>query len=276
MRLITSPPLPRSLSLAARHGGDGDSDSSGSDSDEDHGDNDEETSASLTSSSSPSATSTGSSTNTSRPPPTTTVTSTSSTTPSSASPPLPPTPTPSSPTIQLTTPSNVTTCQDMTLSWSYVGSGGVPLTISVDGVPPQNNTVSHTLTTTTPSTDQRFSWTPVDVPEGQYTISATDTPHTFGIAAKSQPFFVVAGSNVSCLTGSSSSSTAPSPTASSTATRTSPASRPISKGDEIGVIVGVIAGILLLVSAFVVPRIRKWLARRRAVRSRQEGPYYLF
>ncbi|OCB89690.1 hypothetical protein A7U60_g3168 [Sanghuangporus baumii] len=96
-----------------------------------------------------------------------------------------------------------------------------------------------------------LSWTQADVPEGAYSLLATDTAHSSGIlSAQSSSFFVQAGSDSSCLNQSSTVSgsvSQPVDTAGSTSNDTAdpPDSPQSSRSMSIGAIVGTIAGILV-------------------------------
>lgn len=134
-------------------------------------------------------------------------------------------------------------------------------------------------------------WNHVDVPVGAYVAVAFDTQRTTGINAQSLPFFVLNGSNTSCLntitsTSLHQTSTFPptSSTSSTSAVQTSsvaemtPMPGGLSSGALAGTVAGVIVGVLLLLLAFTFPSFwRHSLPRRQSSRaSRPGGPYLLF
>lgn len=161
----------------------------------------------------------------------------------------------------LNNPANTTVCDSLLLSWSYVGQSPISLTLAVQA---QNSPFGDGTTTSLPSLSQprilstnisssaaNFHWNPVDVKEGWYNAQAYDTANTTGISASSSPFFVAQGSDTTCLL-------ALGPTQSSTPNAPQPNdSSHIPIGDIVGIALGVTAGVLGLVTAFVLPRMRK-------------------
>ncbi|KAF5330798.1 hypothetical protein D9619_005828 [Psilocybe cf. subviscida] len=184
----------------------------------------------------------------------------------------PPSPSPgsssSSVVFVINNPANTTVCDSLLLSWSYVGQSPISLTLAVQeqNSPFANNTASalssapssalppRILSTNISSSAADYQWSPVDVKEGWYNARAYDTANTTGISASSSPFFVAQGLDTSCLLalGPTQSST---PTASGSPGPNDATSIPV--GDIVGIALGVTAGILGLITAFVLPRMRK-------------------
>ncbi|KAL7283032.1 hypothetical protein ACG7TL_002456 [Trametes sanguinea] len=202
-------------------------------------------------------------------------------------------------TIQLLQPSNVTTCQDLTLRWQ--SSAAVPpLTLmvtndravagSLGGSAGDGLLVSHTLASNISASAAQYRWSPVDVPQGTYVVLALATSRMLG---QSPPFTVIAGQNASCLdssvTGTSStsppvpdsssigSSSASSSTFSPSSSSTSnPQSKSLSPAALGGTVAGITVAIVLLLLAFTFPYYRRNSLTRRPRNSRPGGPYYLF
>ncbi|CAL1703530.1 unnamed protein product [Somion occarium] len=200
----------------------------------------------------------------------------------------------SSPDLQFIPPSNVTVCGSTTFRWNYNGTEDIALTIAVTNerssqlASQQSNEtmlISRTLTNTVSSNAKGMAWSRADVPAGAYVVLAFDTEQGSGLHAQSPPFFVVASTDMGCLTPTSITSP-PSPTKSSNASSqdtgtASPApvqlqsqGKALSTGALAGTVIGVVVGVLLLLLAFNFPHFWRHSLPRRA--RRPGGPYLLF
>ncbi|KAJ7662982.1 hypothetical protein B0H17DRAFT_1184978 [Mycena rosella] len=187
----------------------------------------------------------------------------------------------------------MTTCTPGKISWVYetpnllslpllisVSNGGVgqlgPPSSTGAAVSPANlNRNTHAMSgrdtliqLVAPSTidpeSYTYTWSPVDVPEGWYTLGAAFDSLSVSVS-KSAPFYVVQGSNISCIASpsvaASGAITSPSLTAGETAAQFHRAK--ISRG----AIAGGIAGTLVI----IITTILFFLRRRRS----RFGPPYL-
>ncbi|KAF8201639.1 hypothetical protein BJ912DRAFT_510762 [Pholiota molesta] len=112
------------------------------------------------------------------------------------------------------------------------------------------------LTTNALSNADNFIWTSVDVMEGWYIAKAFDTSATLGISAGSIPFFVIQGSDTSCLLKVPTTTSNPLPSQTSSSPSGSSKSS-IGTGDIVGITLGVTAGaICLLLALFTIPRLK--------------------
>ncbi|KAL5511884.1 hypothetical protein ACEPAH_5102 [Sanghuangporus vaninii] len=195
--------------------------------------------------------------------------------------------------LQFSPPANVTICEPAIFTWEFDASTSVPLAIVVtneravsaqSGPPGDAPLVERTITTSVDARTCVVSWPQADVPEGAYSLVATDTAHSGILSAQSSSFFVQAGSDSSCLYRSSTvsgSASQPADTAGSTSNDTAdpPDSPQSSRSMSIGAIVGTIAGILVgvggLLFVFSLPRLRRHILRSKTPQ-RPGGPYILF
>ncbi|KAI0781367.1 hypothetical protein BD413DRAFT_504832 [Trametes elegans] len=216
------------------------------------------------------------------------------------------------PILQFFPPENTTACQTLTLRWESPSTLNVPLTLLVtndhaaltstpaSAAQPTPTLLVHTLATDVPASAAALAWRPVDVPPGTYVAVAFETARMLGISARSAPFVVRAGQDVSCLATAArppivgpstafptSASDVPGNTATATVSQTSgQTDSPGTKGPSLAVVGGTVAGVsvaaaaMLLVLAFTLPlrrfRIGGSGPPRRHRNSRPGAPYYLF
>lgn len=184
-----------------------------------------------------------------------------------------PLPIPSNIPVQLVTQGNATTCRSFTFSWSFHGESVWPMTLAIV----KRQDMSHAQPVTTPavpvlrtlSTDvasdiRTYTWSVVDIAEGWHSIIASGTSSTTDGPVQSASFFVRNGSDVSCLDhGLFHHGPTPS-------NHRAPGHARLSTGEWIGIVLGAGAGIIILVAAFVFPRL--W---RRALPSLKKRRMYL-
>ncbi|KAJ3489924.1 hypothetical protein NLI96_g1771 [Meripilus lineatus] len=206
-------------------------------------------------------------------------------------------------------PSNTTTCQNMTIKWTYTATMDVLMTITItnergagiQSVAPSNGTtlVSRTLTDAIPAKAQQILWNTVDVPSGTYVAVAFDTDGSAGISAASSPFFVLNGQDTSCLASNKSATasvstqsvssqtsvshtptaagaSSPSESGGSNAASLATPPKALSPGALAGTIVGIIVGVILLLIAFSYPHLWRHSLPNPARSRRPGGPYLLF
>ncbi|KAM6492530.1 hypothetical protein JOM56_012254 [Amanita muscaria] len=149
----------------------------------------------------------------------------------------------SNPLLKFNNVPQLITCQSATFNWTYSDSATPQLILSIvtnRSVSFSNGTsatptVNRVLSSTVDPNISTYTWHAVDVPQGWYKLYATIPAKSFNISAD---FFVMTGSDVSCLLSSSSASSA------------SSSSRP---STNIAAIVGgVLGGMALLLSAAII------------------------
>ncbi|KAL4078164.1 hypothetical protein V8B97DRAFT_1221705 [Scleroderma yunnanense] len=157
----------------------------------------------------------------------------------------------------------MTTCASSSITWSYSG-GQAYLVLAVTNVGVSQNfvesndlerrqntagiTVLQTLANVSAQADS-WTWTSINLAQGRYQIRGeVDTVTTL-----SAPFYILNGSDISCLPGVSAS--VPSPSVNPVSNTSS--SHGKKTGVIAGVVVGVIAGICLVVALMICLRRRK-------------------
>ena len=168
--------------------------------------------------------------------------------------------------LSINTPSTLTTCQSANITWNFSGSDTTPITLLITDeeidqstlatAPP---TVLRTLAESTDAISQTWEWSSVNLTSGYYIIIGS-VP---GISdQQTSPFFIATGSDRSCLSASSSSSSS---THLPTGTSIHPAGS--SKHTNVGAIAGgVIGGVaIILIALFALFFLRR---RNRVARGR--------
>lgn len=162
----------------------------------------------------------------------------------------------------------MTTCTSSSITWSY-GGGQANLVLAIaktgasqrfvasnDVQRRQNTTgitVFQTLANVSAQADS-WKWPSVNLAQGQYQIRG----EVGTVTALSTPFYILNGSDISCLPGVPTST--PSPSVSASPVSDTSLSHSKKTGVIVGVVVGVIAGICLVVAIII------WLRRRKRIK----------
>jgi len=162
----------------------------------------------------------------------------------------------------------MTTCTSSSITWSYGGGqANLVLAITKTGVSQrfvalndvqrrQNTagiTVFQTLANVSAQADS-WKWPSVNLAQGQYQIRG----EVGTVTALSTPFYILNGSDISCLSGVPTPT--PSPSVSVSPVSDTSLSHSKKTGVIVGVVVGVIAGICLVVAIII------WLRRRKRIK----------
>ncbi|KAI0747148.1 hypothetical protein C8Q80DRAFT_1179680 [Daedaleopsis nitida] len=184
------------------------------------------------------------------------------------------------------------TCQPATFTWNYVGEAGTfTFTLSpsvaphtnLPGTNPRRAVNQRVIATNVADTAKTWTWGSVDAEQGWYTVEAVADSSTW--TATSTQFFVTNGTDLSCLYGttpSSSPSTSIPSTSSGTSTEStsSPTSSPTtvlpveaatSNRVRTGAIAGAVVGGLIIIGAAIIGYIYFGLCRRAPTRSRRRA-----
>uniref|UniRef100_A0A8H8CN66 Uncharacterized protein n=1 Tax=Psilocybe cubensis TaxID=181762 RepID=A0A8H8CN66_PSICU len=176
--------------------------------------------------------------------------------------------------IMFNDPQNVTTCGTLQLSWVHGGQAVVPMTLVVQNQTILNDPgttngpqITHILTNNTSSYADRYLWFPVDVDEGWYLVKAYDAGASLDIFAQSATFFVSRGPDLRCLPSNGINGSAPTLPPTHTSGRGT-----LRTSDVIGISLGVTIGVVVLLLAYLFPRL--W--HRDLPDSKNRRPYLLY
>lgn len=179
------------------------------------------------------------------------------------------------------------TCQAVYVYWFYTGpKGTINLYASNAGVsqvaspPPVSSStvgssvvdatipnITVTIATNLDPSVFRFSWSPVNVPQGWYILNASMP--TLSYSAQSVPFYVRTSNNTSCITTSASSLT--NSTSASLASPVRAASQSV--GISIGTIIGATFGLVIVVAVIIFAYIWSKRGRKKSSRPHSKGEY---
>ncbi|KAF8515876.1 hypothetical protein JB92DRAFT_3114590 [Gautieria morchelliformis] len=199
----------------------------------------------------------------------------------------------SAPFITFPVMSNATTCMPVTFTWQVTSSAtnvtnmDVRLTVSNDDVqqtaPPIINAstpvtavqptgpdspaqvINRPVTNQTALSSGSYNWSSVTVPTGWYILYVSLlSGYQNDVAVHSQQFFVMAGSNTSCVFPNISTSSVQSQSH-------------LSPGALAGTVVGSVVGAAALLGAFAIPRLwRRGVPGHKAWQAKHGGLYQVF
>lgn len=155
-------------------------------------------------------------------------------------------------------PDPPTTCQSDNITWDYAGPSSAQLTLILTNVDVNQSTpptVNTTLDSNINATMDSWIWQQVNVPPGYYVLKGFVLDNT----SQTDPFFVINGSDTSCL------QTQP-PTPTPSQTTTSGSSKKVNAGAIAGATVGAVILIAVVFTALLFQKRRLAQSRRPAIR----------